>query len=46
MMTKIIKLPKVRNKHLNDILKSKRNARHEDKRKKTLDRAFKREAYE
>lgn len=42
-MTKIIKIPKVRNKHLNDILKSKKNVRHEDKRKKVK---YKKELYE
>ncbi len=35
-MTKIKDLPKVRNKYLNDVLKSKHNSRHDDK---TFERA-------
>lgn len=45
-MTKINKLPKVRNKHLNDILKSKRNSRHENKKVKVLNKLYKKEMYD
>lgn len=53
-MTKIKDIPKVRNKYLNDVLKSKHNSRHEDKtferakraKRKIMDRYTMRESNE
>ena len=53
-MTKIKDIPKARNKHLNDVLKSKRNSRHEDKtferakrsKRKIMDRHFMKDSNE